>query len=89
VQWVDLFNACSRVVSGASATAMQRVSFSRRPRKATVSQFPACRCHHPKFIERQLERGFAMATFNRIFSTQRLLQIIVVLGATVIMKLLA
>ena len=30
-----------------------------------------------------------MATFNRIFSTQRLLQIIVVLGATVIMKLLA
>jgi hypothetical protein len=29
-----------------------------------------------------------MATFNRIFTTQRLLQIIVVLGATVIMKLL-
>jgi hypothetical protein len=29
-----------------------------------------------------------MATFNRIFSTRRLLQIIVVLGATVIMKLL-
>jgi hypothetical protein len=28
-----------------------------------------------------------MATFNRIFSTQRLLQIIVVLGATLIMKL--
>jgi len=30
-----------------------------------------------------------VATFNRIFSTQRLLQIIVVLGATVIMKLLS
>jgi hypothetical protein len=30
-----------------------------------------------------------MATFNRIFTTQRLLQIIVVLGATVIMKLLS
>jgi hypothetical protein len=29
-----------------------------------------------------------MTTFNRIFTTQRLLQIIVVLGATVIMKLL-
>jgi hypothetical protein len=29
-----------------------------------------------------------MATFNRVFTTQRLLQIIVVLGATVIMKLL-
>jgi hypothetical protein len=30
-----------------------------------------------------------MATFNRIFSTQRLLQIIVILGATLIMKLLS
>jgi len=30
-----------------------------------------------------------MATFNRIFSTQRLLQIIVVLVATLIMKLLS
>jgi hypothetical protein len=29
-----------------------------------------------------------MAKFNRIFSTQRLLQIIVVLGATVLMRLL-
>jgi hypothetical protein len=29
-----------------------------------------------------------MATFNRIFTTQRLLQIIVVLSATVVMKLL-
>ena len=29
-----------------------------------------------------------LTTFNRIFTTQRLLQIIVVLGATVIMKLL-
>ena len=28
-----------------------------------------------------------MAAFNKMFSTQRLLQIIVVLGATVIMKL--
>ena len=28
-----------------------------------------------------------MATFNRIFTTQRLVQIIVVLGATVLMKL--
>jgi hypothetical protein len=33
--------------------------------------------------------GLGMATFNRIFSTQRLLQIIVVLGATLIMKLLS
>lgn len=30
-----------------------------------------------------------MATFNRIFTTQRLLQIIVVLGATLIMKLMS
>lgn len=29
-----------------------------------------------------------MATFNRVFSTQRLLQIIVILAATVLMKLL-
>jgi hypothetical protein len=30
-----------------------------------------------------------MATFNRVFTTQRLVQIIVVLGATVLMKLLS
>jgi hypothetical protein len=30
-----------------------------------------------------------MATFNRIFTTQRLLQIIFVLAATLIMKLLS
>jgi len=30
-----------------------------------------------------------MATFNRIFTTQRLVQIIVVLGAAVLMKLLS
>jgi hypothetical protein len=30
-----------------------------------------------------------MTTFNKIFTTQRLLQIIFVLGATVIMKLLS
>jgi hypothetical protein len=30
-----------------------------------------------------------MVTFNRIFSTERLLRIIVALGATVIMKLLS
>lgn len=30
-----------------------------------------------------------MATFNRIFTTQRLVQIIVILGATLIMKLLS
>ena len=29
-----------------------------------------------------------MATFNKVFTTQRLVQIIVVLGATVLMKLL-
>jgi hypothetical protein len=33
--------------------------------------------------------GLGMATFNRIFSTQRLLQIVVILGATLIMKLLS
>jgi hypothetical protein len=33
--------------------------------------------------------GMQMATFNRVFTTQRLVQIIVVLGATVLMKLLA
>jgi hypothetical protein len=32
---------------------------------------------------------FSMVRFNRIFSTQRLLQIIFVLGATVLMKLFA
>jgi hypothetical protein len=30
-----------------------------------------------------------MATFNKLFTTQRLVQIIVVLGAAVLMKLLA
>jgi hypothetical protein len=30
-----------------------------------------------------------MATFNRIFTTERLLQIILVLGGTLIMKLLS
>jgi hypothetical protein len=30
-----------------------------------------------------------MLTFNRLFTTQRLLQIIAVLGATLIMKLLS
>jgi hypothetical protein len=30
-----------------------------------------------------------MAAFNKVFTTQRLLQIIVVLGATVAMKLLS
>jgi hypothetical protein len=30
-----------------------------------------------------------MATFTRIFTTQRLFQIIVILGATLIMKLLS
>jgi hypothetical protein len=30
-----------------------------------------------------------MTTFNRIFSTERLVQIIVILGATLIMKMLA
>jgi len=30
-----------------------------------------------------------MTTFNRVFTTQRLLQIIVILGATLIMKLLS
>jgi hypothetical protein len=30
-----------------------------------------------------------MAAFNKVFSTQRLVQIIVVLGATVLMKLLS
>jgi hypothetical protein len=36
-----------------------------------------------------LDKGLQMATFNRLFPTQRLLQIILVLGATVIMKLLS
>jgi hypothetical protein len=33
-------------------------------------------------------RNSKVATFNKVFSTRRLLQIIVVLGATVILKLL-
>ncbi|MCK1709258.1 hypothetical protein [Bradyrhizobium sp. 143] len=33
-------------------------------------------------------RGHAMTTFNRIFTTERLLQIIVILAATVAMKLM-
>ncbi|MET4441967.1 hypothetical protein ABIB75_000226 [Bradyrhizobium sp. GM2.2] len=32
--------------------------------------------------------GQAMTTFNRIFTTERLLQIIVILAATVAMKLM-
>ena len=38
---------------------------------------------------RPLRQGTAMATFNKVFTTQRLVQIIVVLGAAVLMKLLA
>ena len=38
---------------------------------------------------RDFGRGHAMATFNRIFTTVRLLQIIFVLGATLIMKLMS
>jgi hypothetical protein len=34
-------------------------------------------------------RNSKVATFNKVFSTRRLLQIIVVLGATVILKLLS
>jgi hypothetical protein len=34
-------------------------------------------------------RNSKVAIFNKVFSTQRLLQIIVVLGATVILKLLS
>lgn len=33
-------------------------------------------------------RGQAMTTFNRIFTTERLFQIIVILAATVAMKLM-
>ena len=33
-------------------------------------------------------RGRAMTTFNRIFTTERLLQIIVILAATIAMKLM-
>jgi hypothetical protein len=40
-------------------------------------------------ITEGLWRGLQMATFNRIFTTHRLVQIIVVLGATVLMKLIA
>jgi len=36
-----------------------------------------------------LQGNLPMAAFNKIFSTQRLLQIIAVLGATVLMKLLS
>jgi len=58
-------------------------------RRSTVSQLRACRCYQPKPIEPQLEPDLRMALFNRVFSTQRLLQIIVVLGAAVLMKLFA
>ena len=34
-------------------------------------------------------RGRTMTTFNRIFTTERLLQIIVILAATIAMKLMA
>ena len=42
-------------------------------------------------IDEHLERltKVYMSTFNRLFPTQRLLQIILVLGATLIMKLLS
>ena len=44
----------------------------------------------PAAFKTGLQRGTSqVATFNKIFSTQRLVQIIVVLGAAVLMKLLA
>jgi len=41
-----------------------------------------------RFRNPSIRPGQAMTTFNRIFSTERLLQIIVILAATVAMKLM-
>ena len=52
-----------------------------------VISAPACASNGPIEIS-YVGRGQAMTTFNRIFTTERLLQIIVILAATVAMKLM-
>ncbi|AJA64941.1 MULTISPECIES: hypothetical protein [Bradyrhizobium] len=51
-----------------------------------VISAPACASTGPIEIS---YAGQAMTTFNRIFTTERLLQIIVILAATIAMKLMA
>jgi hypothetical protein len=51
-----------------------------------VTPLAACASNWPGSLRRP---GRAMTTFNRIFTTERLLQIILILAATVAMKLLA
>ncbi len=50
---------------------------------------PACASNTPIRISFTQGPGRAMTTFNRIFTTERLLQIIVILAATIAMKLMA
>jgi hypothetical protein len=58
------------------------------PERLRTGRLPACGPGRVPLYGR-VQRGMQMATFNRVFTTQRLVQIIVVLGATVLMKLLA
>jgi hypothetical protein len=53
-----------------------------------MRRLPACGPNR-RLLKRSPLQGSQMATFNRLFTTHRLVQIIVVLGATVLMKLLA
>jgi hypothetical protein len=53
-----------------------------------MRRLSACGANPRLLREAPLAGNRKMTTFNRIFTTQRLVQIIVVLGATVLMKLL-
>lgn len=63
----------------------------RTPQFYGLARFQLAGSRRSSFIPWRHNRGAAcnMATFNRIFTTERLLQIIVVLGAILIMKLLS
>ncbi|AHY52570.1 hypothetical protein BJS_05867 [Bradyrhizobium japonicum SEMIA 5079] len=63
---------------GAPAASVATTELSRRPRVLA-----------PDRSRSPTSAGQAMTTFNRIFTTERLLQIIVILAATIAMKLMA
>jgi hypothetical protein len=67
------------------------VSNDRQLHNSTVSASSCLPHRHAAHYTSRRKTGaaFKMATFNKIFTTQRLLQIIFVLGATFIMKLMS
>ena len=67
------------------------IRWPRPPQFYGLSRFQLAAITGRALYHRDQKRGAVcnMATFNRIFTTQRLVQIIVILGATLIMKLLS